>query len=190
LVETDAEYRWARAALAALRPEHRRVLRLREVEGWSYDRIAEHEGVTVESVRGSLRRARVGLRAAYARIVSSAPLLVLLALVRGVRRQVESSVQRLQTAAANGAPIAARAGDAFAAILALALGTGAAVLPLAGEAPVAQAAGRNGGVVTSIAGEGTTTTTGAVHSGTSPRDAGTAAGARTSPRDSQTSPLP
>src|SRR5439155_16418867 len=32
LVETDEEYRWARAALAELRPDHRRVLSLREGE--------------------------------------------------------------------------------------------------------------------------------------------------------------
>src|SRR5437763_3291611 len=71
LVETDEEYRWARAALAQLRPDQQRVLALRELEGWSYDRIATHEGVSVESVRGSLRRARVGLRVAYARLISS-----------------------------------------------------------------------------------------------------------------------
>src|SRR5205823_7896372 len=82
LAELNEEYRWARAALEQLRPDQRRVIRLRDVEGWSYDRIADHEGVTVESVRGSLRRARSQLRLVYARMSAGSPVVVLLALVR------------------------------------------------------------------------------------------------------------
>ncbi|HKN40981.1 MAG TPA: sigma-70 family RNA polymerase sigma factor, partial [Acidimicrobiia bacterium] len=195
LVETDEEYRWARAALAELRPDHRRVLRLREVEGWSYDRIADHEGVSVESVRGSLRRVRVGLRAAYARMVSSWPVIVVLALVRGIRRHVDWSVQRLQHAAADGAPIGSRASDTVAALLALALGTGAAAVPMASGVPApAGSAGRTGTVVATAAGENgssaalgsaagsSTTTTAAVG-----QDDG--AGRRTA-RDGDQHPLP
>jgi len=64
-VEASEEYRWARQALEELRPRHRRVIQLRDVGGLSYEQIAETEGMTVESVRGSLYRARQHLREAY-----------------------------------------------------------------------------------------------------------------------------
>ena len=43
-------------------PRHREVLRLREEEGWSYHRIAEHLGVSVGTVEALLFRARRALR--------------------------------------------------------------------------------------------------------------------------------
>ncbi len=45
-----------------LRPTERRALVLREFEGWSYDQIADFEGVSIESIRGSLKRARAAVR--------------------------------------------------------------------------------------------------------------------------------
>src|SRR5439155_15183862 len=72
------EYAWARAALAALQPHQQRVLQFREVDGWSYDRIASHEGTTVESVRGSLKRSRQALRAAYTQLAEWNPVVVAL----------------------------------------------------------------------------------------------------------------
>src|SRR5439155_5126796 len=97
LLELDEEYRWARAALAALRPEQRRVIHLRDVEGWSYDRIADHEGVTVESVRGSLRRARSQLRLVYARMSAGSPVVELLALVRDLRHRIAGWSHRVES---------------------------------------------------------------------------------------------
>lgn len=48
--------------LDAMRPRERHVLVRRELDGWSYGRIAAVEGVSVEAVRGSLKRARACLR--------------------------------------------------------------------------------------------------------------------------------
>lgn len=49
-------------ALARLGPRHREVLRLREEEGWSYQHIASHYGVSLGTVEALLWRARRALR--------------------------------------------------------------------------------------------------------------------------------
>lgn len=49
-------------AIDDLRGRDRGALLLRELGGWSYQRIADVQGVTVEAVRGSLKRARASLR--------------------------------------------------------------------------------------------------------------------------------
>jgi RNA polymerase sigma factor (sigma-70 family) len=49
-------------ALSRLAPRHQDVLHLREVEGWSYQRIAAHYGVKVGTVETLLFRARRALR--------------------------------------------------------------------------------------------------------------------------------
>jgi RNA polymerase sigma-70 factor (ECF subfamily) len=73
LLEIDEEYRSALQALERLKPSERRVIMLRDLNGWSYDEIARFEGVTIESIRGSLKRARASLRKSYARLDASAP---------------------------------------------------------------------------------------------------------------------
>jgi len=92
------EYAWARAALAALRPHQQRVLHLREVDGWSYDDIATHEGVSVESVRGALKRSRQALRAAYTRLSDWNPVVIVAVAVRGLIRRVSDRAQRTHMA--------------------------------------------------------------------------------------------
>src|SRR4051794_14814085 len=94
------EYAWARAALAALRPHQQRVLHLREVDRWSYDRIASHEGVSVEAVRGSLKRSRQALRAAYLRLAEWSPVVVVLATVRRFGRRLSDLAHRTHMAVA------------------------------------------------------------------------------------------
>jgi len=123
-IVASEEYQWARAALAELKPDHQRVLRLREIEGWSYDRIADHEGVTVESVRGSLRRARSHLRLAYARVSSSAPVVILLALLKDLRRRVSGFTARVQHEAMYSGVLSKGGTEVVAAIVVLVLGTG------------------------------------------------------------------
>ncbi|MDQ1441249.1 MAG: hypothetical protein QOG97_1477 [Acidimicrobiaceae bacterium] len=49
-------------ALSRLVPRHQEVLHLREVEGWSYQAIADHYGVKVSTVETLLFRARRALR--------------------------------------------------------------------------------------------------------------------------------
>lgn len=50
-------------ALLALSDEHRHVLVLRELEGWSYETIADTLDLPVGTVRSRLHRARIELRA-------------------------------------------------------------------------------------------------------------------------------
>ncbi|MBV8981356.1 MAG: sigma-70 family RNA polymerase sigma factor [Acidimicrobiia bacterium] len=88
------EYAWARAALAGLRPHQQRVLHLREVDGWSYDRIASHEGVSVESVRGALKRSRQALRAAYTRLSEWNPVVLVVVALRSLTRRISHRAQR------------------------------------------------------------------------------------------------
>src|SRR5947207_631674 len=71
-VERDEEYRWAMEALAELRPNHQRLLTLREIEGFSCESIAEVEGTSAESVAAALYRARQRLRDAYNRVAAGA----------------------------------------------------------------------------------------------------------------------
>lgn len=52
----------ASRALARLSPRHRLVLDLREGRGWSYRRIAEHEGIGIPAVESLLWRAREALK--------------------------------------------------------------------------------------------------------------------------------
>lgn len=49
-------------AMGRLTPRHREVLHLREREGWSYQRIADHYDVSLGAVEGRLFRARQALR--------------------------------------------------------------------------------------------------------------------------------
>jgi RNA polymerase sigma-70 factor (ECF subfamily) len=72
VLELDEEHRSVLAALQRLKPSEQRVITLREVNGWSYDEIAQFEGVTTESIRGALKRARVSLRKSYAKVAAGA----------------------------------------------------------------------------------------------------------------------
>ena len=56
------------AAFARLSSRHQRVLGLREGSGWSYQAIAEHEGVGVAAVETLLWRARQALKREFAMI--------------------------------------------------------------------------------------------------------------------------
>jgi RNA polymerase sigma-70 factor, ECF subfamily len=52
----------AAKAFAQLSPRHQAILDMRETLGWSYQRIAEHEGVRVTTVESLLWRARTALK--------------------------------------------------------------------------------------------------------------------------------
>lgn len=56
-----------------LRPAQRRALLRRQVHGWSYQQIAVDEGVTIEAVRGSLKRARASVRQSLAAELPATP---------------------------------------------------------------------------------------------------------------------
>lgn len=86
--EADEEFRAARRALEQLKPSEQRVIALRDVNGWSYDEIARFEGVTVESIRGSLKRARTSLRRSFAQLGAGVPAVAGLAPLRRLRDAV------------------------------------------------------------------------------------------------------
>ena len=123
-VERGEEYRWAREALSQLRPNHQRLLRLREVDGLSCESIAEAEGTTPESVAATLYRARQRLRDAYNRVAAGALGAVALFPMRQLRRRsgLLSHVLNNQMAVASPA-VAARAGEVLATAVALAVVT-------------------------------------------------------------------
>ncbi|MDQ3757321.1 MAG: sigma-70 family RNA polymerase sigma factor, partial [Actinomycetota bacterium] len=81
-------------AFRSLPSRSRRLIFLRDVEGHSYDEIAELDGTTVEAVRGALRRARAVFRAAYSDAVG-APAAVGSAATSVVRRALEGVSSRL-----------------------------------------------------------------------------------------------
>ena len=64
LREVDAQI--VTDAFARLHPRHQRVLKLREESGWSYQRIADDEGVGVAAVETLLWRARQSLKREFA----------------------------------------------------------------------------------------------------------------------------
>lgn len=128
ILEEDEDYRAARLALQRLKPAEQRVITLREVNGWSYDEIAEFEGVTVESVRGSLKRARVRLRESFAKVAAGAPAALGITSVRRLRLRVSRAI--------GGAPIAnapaamAVAGDAALRMAAIVMGVASVATPM------------------------------------------------------------
>ncbi|MDQ3757027.1 MAG: RNA polymerase sigma factor [Actinomycetota bacterium] len=64
-VERRVDLHAVRRALWRLPKRHQRLLHLRDVEGWSYKEIARFEGVSVDAVRGTLKRARAAFRHSY-----------------------------------------------------------------------------------------------------------------------------
>ena len=58
-------------AMGRVAPRHREVLELREREGWSYQRIAEHYDISMGAVEGLLFRARQALRREF--LVAAGP---------------------------------------------------------------------------------------------------------------------
>lgn len=127
LLERAAEHASALRALDRLRPEHRRLINLRDLDGWSYEDIASFEGTTVESVRGHLRRARIALRSAYDRVVEGAPAVGALGLLRGLRQRLSDAATRSATFGPQGMWSADRLGEALVtavAVLAVSAGPG------------------------------------------------------------------
>jgi RNA polymerase sigma-70 factor (ECF subfamily) len=109
-------------AFTRLSDRHQRILHLREGSGWSYQRIADHEGVGITAVETLLWRARQALKREFATLagaegrfgawlggaLSLAGLKRLLSLpVRAMRRSAHSGVQGAALAA--GSAVAATA---------------------------------------------------------------------------------
>lgn len=52
-------------ALAAVNPRQRRVVILRDVEGWENEEVAQLEGITLDAVKSALKRGRQTFRSTY-----------------------------------------------------------------------------------------------------------------------------
>ncbi len=66
-----ADHELVAKAFARLSERHQRVLELREGSGWSYQRIADHEGVGITAVETLLWRARQALKREFAAVAGT-----------------------------------------------------------------------------------------------------------------------
>jgi len=127
------ESKLAGRALARLSPRHRLILDLREGRGWSYRRIAEHQGIGVPAVESLLWRAREALKREFASQEGEGRLAgvagaALLTLRRWLRAP---QVAAQQGAASFPATTSAIMGSAAAAVTAVAVGVGTLLPTLA-----------------------------------------------------------
>ena len=164
LSEAADECRMAVTAFRGLRPDHQRIVGLRDIEGWSYEDIARFEGVTVESVRGSLRRARLSLRKSYETLSKTAvPVLIPGALLRRfelARTRLAARMARWNASLADAGVASTRFGEALVSLMALSV----AVVGLGAPGSVAVAAADGSGstaglTAASAAGSGSGPTT-------------------------------
>ena len=163
LSEVADECRMAVSAFRRLRPDHQRIVGLRDIEGWSYEDIARFEGVTVESIRGSLRRARMSLRKSYDSLSKGGVAALVPGMGELVRRfsdaRAAMSVRlaRWQTALGDTGVASTRLGEALVSLVAIsvaAVGLGAPGATLAandvrggGDSAAAAGAGSGGAVL-------------------------------------------
>jgi RNA polymerase sigma-70 factor (ECF subfamily) len=180
-VERHEEYRWAREALAELRPNHQRLLTLREIEGLSCESIAEVEGTTPESVAATLYRARQRLRDAYNRVATGALAGLALFPVRHLRRRAGILTHVGSQVAVASPAVTARAGEVLATVVALAVVTVGGQAPAStphrdGSASVASASGQDHGKAGAEKGTSTRLADGANKDGATAAVAGGKAG--------------
>lgn len=144
IVETDEEYRAVLAALRRLKPSEQRVITMRDLHGWSYEEIARFEGVTVESIRGALKRARGRLRESYAKIASGTPAMLGLGALRRLRLRLGRASDKLSMATIGPVPTSlGLVSEVAVRVVVVALGLGTMTAPInvstvarpAGESP-------------------------------------------------------
>lgn len=121
LVELDAAV--LRLALARLPERQRKILRLRESEGWTYTRIAAHEGLSVGAVESLLVRARRRLRQEFVTLSGGERGLVGLPVLGGLWRRAAHLARRATSSpwSAEAAGMAAGAIGAMAVVVAIGL---------------------------------------------------------------------
>lgn len=146
-------------AFENLKPRHRRVLDLRERSGWSYQRIAEEEGVGVSAVETLLWRARNALKREFALLAGAegkAGALIGLAMTfpRNALRRLATSFRHAMETARHVVGAVTPAGASIATAGAVVVGLGAVYLSPgtsatatpAGTTPVTSTVARAGGV--------------------------------------------
>ena len=153
-LEQDEEYEWARQALAELCPSHQRIISLREIEGWSADDIALADGTTPEAATAALYRARQRLRDAYNRVAAGALAGLAYFPLRGMRRRFGLLAHYTTHAAVTSPGLVSHASDAVAAVVAIAVVSGA---PVVNPLPQPAVADRPAAVVAEHRPDGTVT---------------------------------
>ena len=130
IAEVDREL--VTEALARLGPRHREVLRLREEEGWSYQKIAEYYEVSLGTVEQLLWRARRALKREFLAVAGpEGGLAAAIPALGWVLRRLHSLRARVDDVAGQmAAPLASNA-----VALAIAAASVAAVGGIAGPAP-------------------------------------------------------
>ena len=84
-------------AMRAVCERQRRMLMLREAEGWRYEDIAEFEGITLDALKSALKRARKTFRDAYAAVADERGLWgAALGPLYGVGRRMRSALSRAE----------------------------------------------------------------------------------------------
>jgi RNA polymerase sigma factor (sigma-70 family) len=126
-------------ALARLSDRHRSVLQLREYEGWTYERIADHEHLDLSAVKSLLWRARQSLRREFL-VVSAQGRLSALAGILSLGRLRDLLAQLAGGPAAVGASSAAVAAVAAAVAVPVMAGGPAPTVPAVATPPVQVAA--------------------------------------------------
>ncbi len=134
-----ADHEMVAKAFARLTDRHRRVLELREGSGWSYQRIADHEGIGITAVETLLWRARQALKREFSALAGSegpagvAAFATGMLSLAGLRRLMGSmgrGVRRLAGAASHGSTVIMGSAAAATALVAA-----ASVSPLGAAAP-------------------------------------------------------
>ena len=135
IVEDEADRQLALDALRRLRPRYRRIVALRDIDGVSYEEIAESEGTSVEAVRGSLRRARVALRLTFSQMGGGMSAVFGLAVLRRLRDRVAAAAHRLEALTPASIATLSKAGEVVVAFVALAVvsSSGGMVVPRADD---------------------------------------------------------
>ena len=148
-------------AFTRLSDRHQRILNLREGSGWSYQRIADHEGVGITAVETLLWRARQALKREFASLAGAESRLawlgglVSLASLRRLVSLPRHALRRMAATSAKGAAVAAGSAVAASAVIIGAtlsspgtgtgsLDTNAPVFPAANASSTSAAAGTGG----------------------------------------------
>jgi RNA polymerase sigma-70 factor, ECF subfamily len=93
-------------AMDRVAPRHREVLELREIDGWSYQRIADHYGVTLGTVEALLHRARRALRREFLSVAGDTPAWAAIPFAGLIARRVANARAKLAALGGDIAPYA------------------------------------------------------------------------------------
>jgi RNA polymerase sigma-70 factor (ECF subfamily) len=117
-------------AFTRLSDRHQRILHLREGSGWSYQKIADHEGVGITAVETLLWRARQALKREFASLAGAdgrmAGLLGGALSFSALRRLLRHAARRMATAGPRSAALATMGSAASAAVIVTAVMSGPA----------------------------------------------------------------